>query len=66
MPMTASFEGNQEPSVWVDEISDEELQFLEQVMPEHLEAKALELEQDPILANPVRSIDDRVQLKRAA
>jgi len=66
MPMTASFEGNQEPSVWVDEISEEELQFLEQVMPEHLEAKALELEQDPILANPVRSIDDRVNLRRAA
>ena len=66
MPMTASFEGNQEPSVWVDEISEEELQFLEQVMPEHLEAKALELEQDPILANPVRSIDDRVHHRRAA
>ena len=66
MPMTASFEGTQEPSVWVDEISEEELQFLEQVMPEHLEAKALELEQDPILANPVRSIDDRVKLRRAA
>ena len=66
MPMTASFEGTQEPSVWVDEISEEELQFLEQVMPEHLEAKALELEQDPILANPVRSIDDRANLRRAA
>mgnify|MGYP001473667041 FL=1 len=66
MPMSASFDGTQEPSVWVDEISVEELQFLEQVMPEHLEAKALELEQDPILANPVRSIDDRVNLRRAA
>lgn len=66
MPMTASFDGTQEPSVWVDEISEEELQFLEQVMPEHLEAKALELEQDPILANPVRSIDDRANLRRAA
>ena len=66
MQMTASFEGTQEPSVWVDEISEEELQFLEQVMPEHLEAKALELEQDPILANPVRSIDDRANLRRAA
>ncbi|OUT69219.1 MAG: hypothetical protein CBB79_07875 [Synechococcus sp. TMED19] len=64
--MTASFDGTQEPSVWVDEISEEELQFLEQVMPEHLEAKALELEQDPIIASPVRSIGDRVHLKRAA
>ena len=66
MPTTGRFEGAHEPSVWVEEISEEELQFLEQVMPEQLEAKAQELEQEPIVESPVRSIDDRVQLKRAA
>ena len=36
--MATDFGTAQEPSVWLDEISEEELLFLEQFMPEQLEA----------------------------
>lgn len=64
--MAASFVAAQEPSVWLDEISEEELLFLEQFMPEQLEAKARELEQDPVILSLASEMGDRFQLEQAA
>ncbi|MEB3176611.1 MAG: hypothetical protein VKJ87_03325 [Synechococcus sp.] len=64
--MAASFVTAQEPSVWLDEISEEELLFLEQFMPEQLEAKARELEQDPVILSLASEMGDRFQLEQAA
>ena len=64
--MATDFGTAQEPSVWLDEISEEELLFLEQFMPEQLEAMARELEQDPVILALASSMNDRLQLKQAA
>ena len=64
--MATDFGAAQEPSVWLDEISEEELLFLEQFMPEQLEAMARELEQDPVILALASSINDRLQLEQAA
>ena len=64
--MATDFGAAQEPSVWLDEISEEELLFLEQFMPEQLEAMARELEQDPVILALASSMNDRLQLEQAA
>ena len=64
--MATDFGAAQEPSVWLDAISEEELLFLEQFMPEQLEAMARELEQDPVILALASSINDRLQLEQAA
>ena len=64
--MATDFGAAQEPSVWLDEISEEELLFLEQFMPEQLEAMARELEQDPVILALASAMNDRLQLKQAA
>ena len=64
--MSTDFGAAQEPSVWLDEISEEELLFLEQFMPEQLEAVARELEQDPVILSLASSMNDRLQLEQAA
>ena len=64
--MATDFGTAQEPSVWLDEISEEELLFLEQFMPEQLEAMARELEQDPVILALASAMNDRLQLKQAA
>ena len=61
----------QEPLLWEEEITDEELSFLEEFMPHQLEAKALELEKsleiDQTSDRPVPfPSGDRIQLDRAA
>ena len=64
--MATDFGAAQEPSVWLDEISEEELLFLEQFMPEQLEAIARDLEQDPVILELASSMNDRLQLEQAA
>lgn len=64
--MSTDFGAAREPSVWLDEISEEELLFLEQFMPEQLEAMARELEQDPVILSLASAMNDRLQLEQAA
>ncbi len=64
--MTSAAKPLQEPGGWEDEISDEELQFLAECMPEHLAAKAAELEQDLPVVPEVPSLSDKRPLRRVA
>tara|TARA_B100001939_G_scaffold176802_1_gene152309 strand:- start:822 stop:1016 length:195 start_codon:yes stop_codon:yes gene_type:complete len=64
--MTSAAKPLQEPDGWDEEISDEELQFLAECMPEHLAAKAAELEQDLPVLPEVSSLNNKRPLRRVA
>ena len=64
--MTSAAKPLQEPDGWDEEISDEELQFLADCMPEHLAAKAAELEQDLPAVPEVPNLNEKRPLRRAA
>ena len=64
--MTSAAKPIQEPDGWDEEISDEELQFLAEFMPDHLGAKAAELEQELPVIPAVSTLSDRRPLRQAA
>ena len=64
--MTSAAKPVQDPDGWDEEISDEELQFLAECMPEHLAAKAAELEQDLPAFPEVSNLSEKRPLRRAA
>ena len=64
--MTSAAKPIQEPDGWDEEISDEELQFLAEFMPDHLAAKAAELEQELPVVPSVSTLSDRRPLRQAA
>ncbi|WP_413297343.1 hypothetical protein [Synechococcus sp. MIT S9452] len=64
--MTSAAKPVQEPDGWDEEISEEELQFLAECMPEHLAAKAAELEQDLPAFPEVSHLSEKRPLRRAA
>ena len=64
--MTSAAKPIQEPDGWDEEISDEELQFLAEYMPEHLAAKAAELEQELPAVPEVPNLSEKRPLRRAA
>ena len=64
--MTSAAKPIQEPEFWDEEISDEELQFLAEFMPDHLAAKAAELEQELPVIPAVSILSDRRPLRQAA
>ena len=64
--MTPAAKPLQEPDGWDEEISDEELQFLAEFMPEQLAAKAAELEQDVPVVPEVPTLNTNRPLRRAA
>ena len=64
--MTSAAKPFQEPDGWDEEISDEELQFLAEYMPEHLEAKAVELERELPAVPEVPNLSEKRPLRRAA
>ena len=64
--MTSAAKLIQEPDGWDEEISEEELQFLAECMPEQLAAKAAELEQDLPEIPRVPNLSEKRPLRRAA
>tara|TARA_B100000524_G_C23336914_1_gene256869 strand:- start:226 stop:420 length:195 start_codon:yes stop_codon:yes gene_type:complete len=64
--MTSAAKPIQEPDGWDEEISDAELEFLATCMPEHLAAKAAELEQELPEVPEVPTLSSRRPLRRAA
>ena len=64
--MTSAAKPIKEPDGWDEEISDEELQFLADCMPEQLAAKAAELEQDLPVVPEVPNLSEKRPLRRAA
>ena len=64
--MTSAAKPIQEPDGWDEEISEEELQFLAESMPEHLAAKAAQLEQDLPAFPGVSNLSEKRPLRRAA
>ena len=64
--MTSAAKPIQEPDGWDEEISEEELQFLAECMPEHLVAKAAELEQDLPEISRIPNLSEKRPLRRAA
>ena len=64
--MTSAAKPIQEPEFWDEEISDEELQFLAEFMPDHLAAKAAELEHELPVIPAVLTLSDRRPLRQAA
>ena len=64
--MTTAAKPIQESDGWDEEISEEELQFLAEFMPEQLAAKAAELEQDLPEIPSVPNLNEKRPLRRAA
>ena len=64
--MTSAAKPVHEPDGWDEEISEEELQFLAECMPEQLAAKAAELEQDLPDVPSVPNLNEKRPLRRAA
>ena len=64
--MTSAAKPIQEPDGWDVVISEEELRFLAECLPEQLAAKAAELEQDLPEIPSVPNLSEKRPLRRAA